>query len=54
MKKGKKKIKKYLKKNITNMDYELEEIELNKSVFRKYPDLYDDKWPRNWDNRKPF
>lgn len=43
MKKGKKKIKKYLKKTITNMDYELEEIELNKAVFRKYPDLYDYK-----------
>jgi len=54
METGKKEVKKYLKKIITDMDYEMEEIELHKAVFRKYPDLYDDKCPRNWDNRKPF
>lgn len=47
MKKEKKRIKKYLKKPIIDMGYEIEEINSNKAVFRKYPDLYDDKWSRD-------
>lgn len=47
MKKYKKKIKRYIKKPIFNMDYEIEEINSNKAIFRKYPDLYEDKWPRD-------
>ncbi len=26
---------------------EIEEINSNRAVFRKYPELYDDKWPRD-------
>ena len=47
MKKGEKEIKEDLKKPVNDMEYEMEEIKSNMAVFRKYPELHDDKWPRN-------
>lgn len=47
MKKGKKRIKKQLKKPIIDMGHEIEEVNSDRAIFRKYPELYDDKWPKN-------
>jgi len=48
MKNGKKEIKKHLKKPVNDMEYEMEEVNSHRAVFRKYPEFYDDKWPRDW------
>ena len=48
MKKGKKEIKKHLKKPVISMEYDIEEVSSRRAVFRKYPEFNDDKWPRNW------
>lgn len=48
MKNIKKCIRKNLKKSKIDMEHEIEEIRSNRSVFRKYPEFHDDKWPRDW------
>jgi hypothetical protein len=48
IKKIKKCIKKRLRKPAFDMEHEIEEINSNRAVFRKYPELGDDKWPRDW------
>ena len=48
MKKIKKCIRKHLKKPVISMEHEMEEVRSNRAVFRKYPELHDDKWPRDW------
>ena len=31
-----------------DVDYEIEEINSNIATFRKYPELSDDKWPKDY------
>lgn len=47
MRKIKKYIRKNLKKPVISMEYEIEEVNSKMAVFKKYPEIYDDKWPRD-------